>query len=381
MNFLLNEITEKTDDVSIVIPTYNRCLFQENTKNPLMWCISSIKQQSTKDLEIIVVNDNSTDYTHTKLEQLPDTNIKYIRNPDRKGSSISRNIGAKMASSKLLLFLDDDCIFINKKAVAHAVYSFRETQREGHQVGAMHHSVYYRSNTFKNVLPVKKILNIDYENSRIHCSTSSFPEERARLQEDDYFESKYILKPLEINNLAGVFLCERKAFLDVGGFTEYFPTPSLGEEHELAQRFTKDNYKIFLNPEPGSAVTHFKWGRVDKEPVAPIVPLPREHVELPLSLEEMIEESRIIRGDTGNVVTVKEALYSYVYGRMIIFGGDDSSRQKFIDRVKEQIIDNNEYKYFHEKLDDRVLRENICLNAITAAENERSFSSGNSEKG
>jgi hypothetical protein len=63
---------------------------------------------------------------------------------------------------------------------------------------------------------------------------------------------------------------------------------------------------------------------------------------------------------------------------MIIFGGDDSSRQKFLDRVKEQIIDNNEYKYFHEKLDDRVLRENICLNAIAAAEKEMPFSSDNS---
>jgi hypothetical protein len=72
---------------------------------------------------------------------------------------------------------------------------------------------------------------------------------------------------------------------------------------------------------------------VDKEPIVPIVPLPKEHVELPLSLEEMIKESRIKRRDTGNVVSVKEALYSYVYGRMIIFGGDDSSRQKKHERI------------------------------------------------
>ena len=62
-------IPEYVDGVSIVIPTYNRCLHPHNERNPLMWSISSIKQQTYEDIEIIVVDDASTDNTHTNMTQ------------------------------------------------------------------------------------------------------------------------------------------------------------------------------------------------------------------------------------------------------------------------------------------------------------------------
>jgi hypothetical protein len=255
-----------------------------------------------------------------------------------------------------------------KDALASAIYSFKETEREGNNMGAMHLSVYYRSNRFKDVLPVKEILGIDYENARIHCSTSSFPKERIELKEDDYFKGTNILKPLEINNLAGVFLCKKEAYLDVGGFPDYFPTPALGEEHVLAQRFTNSGYNLFLAPDPKLALIHFKYGREDKEPVVPLEPLHDNAVEFPLSLKEMIDDSRNVMDDTGNNGTDKEGMYSYVFGRLIIFSCNDSCKRKFIERIKDEIIENNRYVYFNRKINDRDLRERICLAAISAAE-------------
>ena len=366
-------IPEYVDGVSIVIPTYNRCLHPHNERNPLMWSISSIKQQTYEDIEIIVVDDASTDNTHTNMtqkcgEDLNEIDLKYMRNEERKGSSISRNIGASKASSELVLFLDDDCIFMSKDAVATAVYSFKETEREGNDIGAMHLPVYYRSNRFKNVLPVKEILGIDYENARIRCSTSSFPKERVELKTDDYFKGTHILKPLKVNNLAGVFLCKKEAYLGVGGFSDNFPTPALGEEHELAQRLTKSGYTLFFAPDPKSALLHFKYGREDKEAVVPFGPLHSNAVEFPLSLKEMLDESRIVRGYTGNAVTVEEGMYSYVFGRSMIFSGNESCKRRFKERVKDEIIENNRYVYFNRKINDRNLRERICLDAISAAE-------------
>jgi len=338
-----------------------------------MWCISSIKQQKFGDIEIIIVDDASTDMTYKKMKKLCDEdlkgiNIKYLRNEERKGSSISRNIGISLANNELVLFSDDDCIFMSKDALTSAVYSFKEKEREGNTMGAMHLSVYYRSNRFKDILPVKEILGIDYEKARIHCSTSSFPKERNDLKGDNYFEDTNILKPLEVNNLAGAFLCKKKAYLDVGGFPDYFPTPSLGEEHKLAQRFTNSGYKLFFDPEPKSALLHFKYGRKDKEPVVPLVPLHDNDVEFTLQLKEMVDESRIVRVDTGNAVTIEEGMYSYVFGRLMIFSCNDSCKRKFKDRVKDEIIENNRYVYFNRKLNDRDLRERICLDAISAAE-------------
>ncbi len=247
------KISNYTNNVSIIIPTYNRCLFQNDERNPLMWCISSIEQQTFEGIEIIVVDDASTDLTYAKMKQLCENpnglNIKYVRNEERKGSSISRNIGARSASNELVLFLDDDCIFMSKDAVAAAIYSFKETEREEHNIGAMHLSVYYRSNRHLDLLPMKEILSIDYKNASINCRTSFFPSERSDLKEENYFEGTTILKPLEVNNLQGVFLCKKQVYLDVGGFSDYFPTPALGEEHELAQRFTRSGYTLFFAPE------------------------------------------------------------------------------------------------------------------------------------
>ena len=366
-------IPEYVDGVSIVIPTYNRCLHPNDERNPLMWSLSSIKQQTHEGIEIIVVDDASTDKTHINMtqkcgEDLNGIDLKYMRNEERKGSSTSRNIGASKASNELVLFLDDDCIFMSKDAVAAAVHSFKETEREGNDIGAMHLAVYYRSNRFKNVLPVKEILGIDYANARIRCSTSSFPKERAELKEDDYFKGTHILKPLEVNNLAGVFLCKKEVYLDVGGFSDYFLAPALGEEHELAQRLTKSGYKLFFAPDPKSALLHFKYGREDKEPVVPFGLLHYNAVEFPLSLKEKVDESRIVRDHTGNAVTVEEGMYSYVFGRSMVFNGNDSCKRKFEERVKDEIIENNGYVYFNRKVNDRDLRESICMDAISAAE-------------
>jgi len=366
-----NDITQHIDGVSIVIPTYNRCHYQDDERNPLMWCISSIKQQTHENIEIIIVDDASTDNTNKKMKNLlkkHTNNIKYVQNKKRKGSSVSRNIGVDYATKELVLFFDDDCVFMNTEALASAVYAFNKKKHEGNNIAAMHLPVYYRSNRSKDTRPVHEILGIDYENARINCNTSSFPTETNQSNTKHYFKDTNILKPLEVNNLRGVFLCSRQAYIEVGGFPDYFPTPSLGEEHKLAQKFTNNGYKLYFSPDPKSALLHFKYGREDKEQVMPLAPLHKDAVEFPLSLKEMVDESRHVKRDTGNAVTTEESMYSYVFGRSMIFGSRTISKRKFKKRVKNEIIKNNRHSYANRKLYDRELREKICLDAISAAE-------------
>lgn len=372
---MIENVTETMGGVSIVIPTYNRCLHEDNERNPLMWCISSIRQQNFDYLEVIIVDDASTDLTGSKMKELcnnPDgLNVKYVVNGTRKGSSVSRNIGVRNASKELVLFFDDDCVFMNTEAVKSAVYSYREKEYAGNTMGAIHLPVYYRSNRSKDILPVDEILGIDYENARINCNTSSFPLEQVKLDEEHYLEDTDILNPLEVNNLRGVFLCSRQAYLEVGGFPDYFPTPSLGEEHKLAQRFTNGGYKLFFAPDPKSALLHFKYGRADKERVMPLAPLHENAVRFPMTLRNMVDMSRKVRPDTGNAVTTEESMYSYVFGRAMIFGGNDSSKRVFKERILDEIIENNRQSFANRKLYDRDLRESICMDAMKAAEIKR----------
>jgi len=88
---------EKT--VSVIIPTYNRARY-------LPEAIESVLGQTYKDIEIIVVDDGSTDDTREKLRPYMDR-IKYVHT-DNGGPARARNVGMRMARGKYIAFLDSD---------------------------------------------------------------------------------------------------------------------------------------------------------------------------------------------------------------------------------------------------------------------------------
>lgn len=96
------------DLITIIIPVYN-------VEKYLPKCIDSIINQSYKNLEIILVNNKSTDSSLNicKNYEKMDTRIKVI-NTDKKGVSYARNIGIKEANGKYLTFVDaDDYLDLN----------------------------------------------------------------------------------------------------------------------------------------------------------------------------------------------------------------------------------------------------------------------------
>jgi glycosyltransferase involved in cell wall biosynthesis len=93
-------------DVSVVIPTYNR-------KDYLHQAISScFKENKTIDVEVIVVDDGSTDGTQEYLRQLNVEEVKPIFK-NHEGASAARNTGIDAASSRYTKFLDDDDCLIS----------------------------------------------------------------------------------------------------------------------------------------------------------------------------------------------------------------------------------------------------------------------------
>lgn len=92
--------------VSVIIPTYNRAHYLQET-------LESVLAQTYPALEIIVVDDGSTDETPHLLEHYQGR-ITTIRQPNRGGTA-ARNTGIQAASGAYLTFLDhDDLIFPNK---------------------------------------------------------------------------------------------------------------------------------------------------------------------------------------------------------------------------------------------------------------------------
>lgn len=76
-------------------------------------CLLSLKEQTFKDFEIIVINDGSTDKTLKIINNLA---IKQFDNltilsQKHQGTAISRNLGAQKAKGKILVFVDADMYF------------------------------------------------------------------------------------------------------------------------------------------------------------------------------------------------------------------------------------------------------------------------------
>jgi glycosyltransferase involved in cell wall biosynthesis len=94
--------------VSIIVTSYNKELFITETLN-------SIQLQLYKNIEVIIVDDCSTDNSKRLIEEyLKDDRFKFYKNELNKGANYCRNFGASIATSQYLFFLDaDDLLAIN----------------------------------------------------------------------------------------------------------------------------------------------------------------------------------------------------------------------------------------------------------------------------
>lgn len=121
--------------ISVVIPLYNK-------EERIAFALSSVLEQRG-DIEIIVVDDGSTDDSFKVVESINDNRIKLMRQPNG-GPSKARNTGAKAATGDWVFFLDADdellpgaleiflkfvCKYPKEKCFAANFYSVKDNRR------------------------------------------------------------------------------------------------------------------------------------------------------------------------------------------------------------------------------------------------------------
>ena len=96
--------------ISVIIPSYNSGKF-------LGEAIESVVNQTYKNIEIIVINDGSTDNTEeiAKKWQKRDERVRYLKHKENKGPSAARNTGIKNSRGEYIAFLDDDDEWLPEK--------------------------------------------------------------------------------------------------------------------------------------------------------------------------------------------------------------------------------------------------------------------------
>ena len=96
--------------VSIVMPCFNSAAFIDAT-------LRSVSEQSFRDYELIVVDDNSTDHTLQRVEQWRDrlAGLRIIKSAENLGPGEARNRGIEAAGADLVALIDSDDVWFENK--------------------------------------------------------------------------------------------------------------------------------------------------------------------------------------------------------------------------------------------------------------------------
>jgi glycosyltransferase involved in cell wall biosynthesis len=91
-------------DIAIVIPTHNR-------RDVLSAAVDSVLAQDHENLELIVVDDCSTDDTPAYLNSIADSRLRWHRFAERRKGNAARNHGVRLSQAPIVSFLDSDDVY------------------------------------------------------------------------------------------------------------------------------------------------------------------------------------------------------------------------------------------------------------------------------
>jgi hypothetical protein len=110
--------------VTVIIPTFNR-------RQWISICLDSIKSQTYRNIETLVIDDGSTDGTVEWLQSQPEYSFARVHEqPKNGGASVARNDGIRLAQGELIVFIDSDDALLPKH-IETAVNIFREYPNTG----------------------------------------------------------------------------------------------------------------------------------------------------------------------------------------------------------------------------------------------------------
>ncbi|MCR5120144.1 MAG: glycosyltransferase family 2 protein [Lachnospiraceae bacterium] len=109
----------KNEKVSVIVPVHNAEKYLAET-------INSILKQSYKNLEILLVDDGSTDQSMKIAASFDDERIRLLSNTGRHSAADARNLGIKESTGRYIAYLDADDIWDEKKIEKTLGFMWRE---------------------------------------------------------------------------------------------------------------------------------------------------------------------------------------------------------------------------------------------------------------
>jgi GT2 family glycosyltransferase/SAM-dependent methyltransferase/glycosyltransferase involved in cell wall biosynthesis len=213
-------------DVSVIIPVFNQLQFTQSS-------LASIQDnQADQSLEVIVVDDSSTDGTEETLPRIP--GLVYLRNKENVGFVASCNRGAAKARGNYLVFLNNDTV-----VTAGWLSALRETFQFEPHAGLVGSKLIYPDGRLQEAGGI-----IWRDGSGWNRGKFDDPRkpEYNFLREVDYCSAACLMLP-------------KSLFQSVGGFDIHY-VPAYYEDTDLAFKVRAAGFKVLY--QPLSEVFHFE---------------------------------------------------------------------------------------------------------------------------
>lgn len=180
INIIINDVKKNieqkysviNDMVSVIIPNYNNAIFLKKT-------ISKILENTYENIEIIIVDDKSTDKSINIIKSFDNNKIKIYQNKENSGTYYSRNKGILLSKGGYILIVDGDD-YIDNTYIENMVNGIKNNNVWGY--GKHFERVYLNNNLSiigkkkslsYNILFKRKIFNYlgFFQNSRFGADT------------------------------------------------------------------------------------------------------------------------------------------------------------------------------------------------------------------
>lgn len=170
--------------ISVIIPNYNREMVICET-------VQSVLNQSYKNMEVLIIDDASTDRSVEMLAKVKDKRVKCIVQKEHRGANYCRNLGVSESQGEYLAFQDSGTIWLPEK-----LQKQMERLKKNPEAGLVY-----------------CLLEVN-DRGDIYC----YPEKRGEL----CYKEEKCKETLKKRNLIGTptILMTRKCFLEIGGFDE-----------------------------------------------------------------------------------------------------------------------------------------------------------------
>jgi glycosyltransferase involved in cell wall biosynthesis len=132
--------------VSVIIPTYNRA-------HTIVRALNSILNQTYHHIEVIIVDDGSTDNTEAVVNNMYDHRINYIKHPSNKGAAAARNTGIQHSRGEYIAFQDSDDEWCPEKLELQ----MKVFKRSSLETGVVYTGFWWIKENTKTYIPSAKI--------------------------------------------------------------------------------------------------------------------------------------------------------------------------------------------------------------------------------